>query len=201
MGSENPHEGSVDWVVFAPEFQDDDEAPIPFQEFLEGSERSDQIDFGRQLVEQDFPRESPGRVRYPYPVPHIVEVYRSREEFDARLDGEPSNACNPVRNQEEEYPGEMTLTEGDKKDTGNYRVIFHEKGRSTIHEDEPQYGVIGIVYTGEYAGGTEIEIMYELDDDDELSQLFVDWDALRGDFDVADLLAQYGYDQYGNVRD
>jgi len=78
---------------------------------------------------------------------------------------------------------------GATKRTGNYRLRYVED-----QNDPPMWGHIMVLYTGKASGGEEAQLEYYVDRE----LLETDWAGARGDDDVAILLAEHGYDEYGN---
>lgn len=76
-----------------------------------------------------------------------------------------------------------------RKKTGAYCLSFHRPRRNER--------VIVVEYVGPYGGGPSVSLLYE---EGQLEQAKEDFEGLTGDFAVADLLAQFGYDEYGNCK-
>ncbi len=77
-------------------------------------------------------------------------------------------------------------TQGREKRTGVYTLYY------VPSRDEPK---IKVIYRGDYAGGKLHEVTLYFDSPESGKDA---WSSIRGDYDVGDLLAKHGYDEYGN---
>ena len=108
------------------------------------------------------------------------------DDYEAELrDGVPATRASAPT-------GYENFKRVDEKDTGNYHVQLLGDGTGRY--------VLRVRYTGPYASDNYADIEYEEDDitPEEAAEWFKD--DTRGDFTVAQVLADQGFDDYGNYR-